>query len=147
MGDLDMGEQFLNFPMHPKLQQFCGIDLHPLLAPNSKKTMWFRWTRCMMGLRPSPYYAIQGTYLAEELVQGDHHDASNPLHWEDVQLNLSGSDTYQPQLPWVYRTTREGLPAGVIKCYVDDIRSVGHSEAHCWRIGHRVATYYSYLGL
>jgi hypothetical protein len=26
MGDLDMGEQFLNFPLHPDLQQYCGID-------------------------------------------------------------------------------------------------------------------------
>jgi hypothetical protein len=25
-GDLDMGGQFLNFPMHPELQTFCGID-------------------------------------------------------------------------------------------------------------------------
>jgi len=26
MGDLDMGEQFLNFPLHLDLQKFCGID-------------------------------------------------------------------------------------------------------------------------
>jgi hypothetical protein len=85
--------------------------------------------------------------LAEELVQGNHHDVNNPLHWKDVILNLPGSDDYQPQLPWVYRTTHGGHLAGVIKRYVDDIRSVGHSESHCWSIGHHVATYYSYLGL
>jgi hypothetical protein len=39
MGDLDMGEQFLNFPMHPSLQHYCGIDLRPLLEPTSQKTI------------------------------------------------------------------------------------------------------------
>jgi hypothetical protein len=32
MGDLDMGEQFLNFPMHPRLQICCGIDVRPYLG-------------------------------------------------------------------------------------------------------------------
>jgi hypothetical protein len=68
MGDLDMGEQFLNFPMHSNIQQYCGIDLRPSLGPDLFKN---QWTCCMMGLHPSPFYAIQGTYLAEELVCGD----------------------------------------------------------------------------
>jgi hypothetical protein len=29
MSDLYMGEQFLNFPLDPKLQPFCGIDIRP----------------------------------------------------------------------------------------------------------------------
>jgi hypothetical protein len=29
MGDLDIGEMFLNFPFHPDLQPFCGVDLRP----------------------------------------------------------------------------------------------------------------------
>ncbi len=90
----------------------------------------------MLGLCPSPYNAIQGTYLAEELVFGDHHDPDNPFRWQRVQLNLPGSTGYKTDLPWVLLVTEEGLPAGVIRRYVDDIRSIGHSEEHCWAVGH-----------
>ena len=33
-GDLDMGEQFLNFHLHQDLQQFCGINDCPLFHPS-----------------------------------------------------------------------------------------------------------------
>jgi hypothetical protein len=56
MGDLDMGEQFLNFHLHQDLQQYCRIDVCPLFHPKRKATYWLRWTRCMIGLRPSPYF-------------------------------------------------------------------------------------------
>jgi len=100
-----------------------------------------------MGLRPSPYFAIQGTYMAEELVMGDRRDPTNPMQWETVALNLPGASDYDPTKPWVALHTKTGLLAASIKRYVDDIRSVGHSEAHCWAVTHRVATMFSYLGL
>jgi hypothetical protein len=80
MGDLDMGEQFLNFPLHPDLQQYCRIDLRPFAPPDRRATLWLRWNRCMMGLRPSPYFTGQSTYYAEELVKGNHMDPTNPFH-------------------------------------------------------------------
>lgn len=147
MGDLDMGEQFLNFPLHPELQKFCGIDLRPYLCPDSVATYWLRWTRCMMGLRTSPYFAVQGTLLAEEVAFGDPLDRSNPFQWERVILNLPGSNSYNPMLPWIMRLTQDGKLAGAIKRYVDDLRSVGHSGDHCWQVGHQLATVFSYLGL
>ncbi|MFN9978756.1 MAG: hypothetical protein ACK53Y_02520, partial [bacterium] len=92
MGDLDMGEQFLNFPLHPDLQKFCGIDLRPFAPPGRKFTLWMRWTRCMMGLHLSPYFTGQSTYFAEELVVGNPHDPTNPFHWHSVRLNLPGAE-------------------------------------------------------
>lgn len=147
MGDLDMGEQFLNFPLHPDLQPFCGIDLRPYFTPQSGKTLWMRWVRCMMGLRPSPYFAVQGTYLGEEVAFGDRQDLSNPFHWDHVKLNLPGSSSYDPMLPWVMRLTRDGSLAGMSLRYVDDLRTLGNSEEHCWQVGHRLTTFFTYLGL
>jgi len=147
MGDLDMGEQFLNFHLHQELQKFCGIDVRPLFHPNRKATYWLRWTRCMMGLRPSPYFTGQSTYFAEELLQGDRAEPNNPFQWSSVRLNLPGSDAYDPSLPWVSRLTSSGGMAGTFKRYVDDLRTVGSSEDTCWQVGHRVATYFAYLGL
>jgi hypothetical protein len=147
MGDLDMGEQFLNFPMHPRLQICCGIDVRPYLGQAKRKTMWWRWTRCMMGLKPSPYFAIKGTFLAEEVVKGNRLDRSNPYHWESVLLNLPGSPSYTPSQPWVQLLTHDGKLAGNSIRYVDDLRLVGHSQSHCWELSHRLASTFSFLGL
>lgn len=83
MGDLDMGEMFLNFPLDIKIRPYCGIDLRPYLDPdNSRKATWWEaWTRCMMGLMSSPYVCIKAALLADEVVRGDHGDESNPFHW------------------------------------------------------------------
>ena len=62
MSNLDMGEQFLYFPLHPELQQYCGIDVHPYLGSTQGKTAWLQWTRCMMGWLTSPYYAVKDTH-------------------------------------------------------------------------------------
>ncbi len=147
MGDLDMGEQFLNFPLHPELQRYCGIDVRPYLGKGKKGTMWWRWARCMMGLKPSPYFCVKGTYLAEEVAMGDPRDATNPFQWSRVCLNLPGSPSYKAHLPWVYRVASNGQLAGCSFRYVDDLRTIGQSPEHCWALGHRIATTFAYLGL
>jgi len=147
MGDLDMGEQFLNFHLHQDLQLFCGIDVKPLFHPERRTTYWLLFTRCMMGHRPSPYFTGQSTYYAKEVIQGNRIDSSNPFHWQLVWLNLPGAEQYDPSLPWVSRVTSQGTMAGTFKRYVDDLRSIGSSEDMCWQVGHRLSTYLSYLGL
>jgi hypothetical protein len=59
--DMDMGDMFLNFPLHRDLQSFSGIDLTPLkesLGVNSSGPLHVHWTRCWMGAKPSPFYAV-----------------------------------------------------------------------------------------
>jgi hypothetical protein len=36
MGVLDIGELFLNFCLHPKLQPYCGVDIKPYFQEESK---------------------------------------------------------------------------------------------------------------
>ncbi len=58
MADIDLGEMFLNFPLHSTLQRFSVVDLthynlnltKPLSGPERAK--WVHWTRCWMGLGP-----------------------------------------------------------------------------------------------
>lgn len=66
MGNLDMGKQFLNFPLHPKLQEYCGIDLCPYCMLEDGQAWWLRWSQCMMDLCTSPYTTIQSTLLEEK---------------------------------------------------------------------------------
>jgi hypothetical protein len=131
MADLDMGEQFLNFPLDVSLRPVCGIDVHPYLAPKQKETMWLRWERCMMGLLNSPYVVVKATHLADESAMGNPSDPTNPFQWSQDRLNLPGSSTYNPLLPWVSRLRSDGTLAAGVPRYVDDQRPVGNSVDDC----------------
>jgi hypothetical protein len=148
MGDLDLGEHFHNFPLHEELQVYCGIDLRPYFpSAEARKTVWRRWSRCMMGLKPSPYFTIKATHLAYEVSNGDWHDPRNALQWDTVVLNLPGSDDYTPTHPWVYRITKSGDMAGSTPAYVDDLRPVGSTAEHCFQVAHQTGSRLGYLGI
>jgi len=147
MADLDMGEQFLNFPLDVKLRPAYGIDVRPYLAPGRKQTMWLRSERCMMGLLNSPYVLVKLTHLADESAFGNHLDPSNPFQWSYVRLNLPGMEHNNPHLPWVsWLWADHTLAAGVPRC-VDNQRPVGVLREDCWRVAHTIASLYGYLGL
>lgn len=116
MCDLDLGEMFLNFMIDPKIRPYCGVDLTPYFrdAPSDQPgptrelkdgvpALWERWERCLMGLRPSPYNAIQAFLWAKEVIKGNCHDQKNVLRWARVKLNLPGDSdgSYDPTSPWV----------------------------------------------
>jgi len=97
MSDLDMGEQFLNFPLDPNLRPYCGIDVRPYLgAPNGRATHWLRWSRCMMGLRSSPYIAIKATHIAEEWVFGNRFAPTNPFGGNGCASTYQGRPPMTP---------------------------------------------------
>jgi hypothetical protein len=54
-----------------------------------------------MGLQSLPYQAVQAMDMVEEAIQGDQKDPSNVFCWNQVHLNLPGSDKYDPSKPWV----------------------------------------------
>jgi hypothetical protein len=150
MSDIDLGEHFLNFPLHEDLQLHCGMDLRPYYQDEGRddqKTLWMRWSRCMMGLKPSPYFTIKATHLAYEVVWGSQSDASNAMQWERIQFNLPGSEDYTPLKPWMQRIRRDGTVAGSTPAYVDDLRPVGSSEDHCFHVAHQTASRLGYLGI
>jgi hypothetical protein len=77
--DLDLGEMFLNFPLHNLLQPYSGVDLSqyrhlvadiqsPIVPDN--RPCYFRWNRTWMGAKPSPFVAVLYYYLVEEFVRG-----------------------------------------------------------------------------
>ncbi len=127
MGDIDLSEQFLNFVLHERVQPFAGIDATPYFPEelsDQKKVIWLRWTRCGMGFVSSPYTAVQGTLIAEEVIRGDPSCPNNIFHWDDVILNLPGDQNYVPHNPWVYKMRVDGAHstpsiANDLKIYVD----------------------------
>jgi hypothetical protein len=81
MGDLDIGEMFLNFVLHETVQKYCGVDLTCLFPEEVQpgQVLWERWSRCGMGFTSSPYQTIQGVLWAEELILGDRFDPKKSI--------------------------------------------------------------------
>jgi hypothetical protein len=148
MMDMGLGEMFLNFPLDEQLRPYCGIDLRPFFPEEAgEQTLWEHWVRCMMGLRSSPYCTIKTLLLGYETVTGDRHRPDNAFRWTAAKLNLLGSATYNPSMPWVYRVRETGRIASTIKIYVDDLRPIAESEQDCWLLGHQAAAALQFLGI
>jgi hypothetical protein len=108
MADNDVGEMFHNFVLHETMQQYCGLDLTLFYPPETdtqagrvNSRIWERWTRLAMGLRNSPYNAVQAMLMAEEMILGDRHSPENVFRWKSVRLNLPGDNLYDPSKSWV----------------------------------------------
>jgi hypothetical protein len=131
MSDHDIGEMFLNFPMHESIQPFSGIDIRPYCFPDSPHTHIERWVRCMMGWIAVPYITTQSLAFAKEVILGDRLRPTNPYQWTTVELNLPGHPDYSPTLPWVRRVTASGDAASDCPTYVDDARIIAASLPAC----------------
>ena len=150
MSDNDVGEMFLNFMLHEEVRQLCGVDFilyFPGECGGEREHLWERWCRCAMGLKTSPYQAIQGMLWAHEQIMGDPAAESNVFRWDRIVMNLPGSENYDPSRAWVCKVRVDGTLASDVHIYVDDIRITGSSEADCWKASQHVSTMLAYLGL
>jgi hypothetical protein len=158
MGDADMGEMFLNFPMDKKIRSRSGIDVTQLRDqmpglpefPSSGKRhqVLLRWERFFIGMKPSPYNSVRYFYWAEELARGNPIDPANPLHYSEVILNLPGMKEYDPTMPHVYKWNSVAKRvAGEIVTFIDDMRACGFSKENTWQILRRLTSILQYLGI
>jgi len=151
MGDMDIGDMFHNFMLHEDVQKLAGLDITPFYSEelqDGRRMIWERWSRCAMGLRSSPYNAVQGVLFAEEIIKGDPSRADNIFRWSRVRLNLPGSPDYQPHLPWVSKVRDEdGKIANDFLTYVDDTRSCGNSWWEARLASRTVASKLNWLGI
>jgi hypothetical protein len=149
MGDLDIGEMFLNFCLHPDLQPYCGVDVKPYFMGESGQglTLWERWVRCVMGLKPSPYICIKALLIALEVIRGNRLNPLNPFHWHNIVLNLPGSPHYNPSKPRLLRLRQDGRISSSLSCYVDDLRAAAAGEDLCWEVMHVVSSKAAYLDI
>ena len=153
LADNDYGEQFLNFPLHPDIRKLCGVDLSQLYPEQScgeegkDSTVTGAWMRSAMGLKTSPYNAVQGSQRAKRIILGDPRDPLNPFHWATIKLNLPGTENYNPAEPWIQKMRADGLPAAEIVQYVDDVRIIAPTEELAWLCSSQMAKGLSFLGL
>jgi hypothetical protein len=75
-----------------------------------------------MGMGPSPYISVRMYYVAEELCRGPPLLPNNPMGYDEVRLNLPGSDDYTPTLTRVIKWNRKAASiAGDVVTFVDDL--------------------------
>jgi hypothetical protein len=114
MSDNDVGEMFLNFMLHEEVRELCGVDFtlyFPKEVNEERRVLWERWSQCAMGLRTSPYQAIQAMMWAKEVILGDRHDPNNVFQWQRLVLNLPGMPTYDPSRSWICKVREDGTLA------------------------------------
>jgi hypothetical protein len=149
-GDIDLGEMFLNYALDLDLRPYAGIDVTDLdktLIGKTVSRIFERWTRTLIGFRPSPYVCTQTFAWGEEVIVGNRMKIDNPFYWDQVILNFPGTSTYDTTMPVVYRwdSKRKRMPC-FFGTYIDDIRSGGPSEEGCQAVTHRIASRVNYLG-
>jgi len=147
MADADLGEYFLNFPLDVNMQPYSGLDVSSfgLSGPD-----WAHWMQMFMGFKPSPYVTIRQRLLIEDVVRGNHLDPANPYHWTEVVQNLPGKESYDPTMPWVYKTKEVGgkrVLASNHASFCDDLRGSGPTEEDCWSVTRRVAEVLQWFGI
>ncbi|KAL7556763.1 hypothetical protein ACA910_009419 [Epithemia clementina (nom. ined.)] len=145
--DNDYGKMFLNFWLHPELQQYSGMDLSSLNLDGQMKGTLEVWCRCPMGQSPSPYATVQQTRRLKRIMLGDRFDPNNVFNWSHVRLNLPGSHGYQPGVPWISKQRSNGQIAADAQDYVDNLRGCAPTEEDAWRVGNKIAKVASFHGV
>ena len=79
--DMDIGEIFLNFPLHPEAWKHCGFNLTGIkgLRLSSMKSRLV-WKNVWMGFRSISDNTVQHLSQAKEIAKGDHRDSNNPFY-------------------------------------------------------------------
>jgi hypothetical protein len=73
MADVDVGECFLNFILHPELRELAGVDLMAYFGED-RGTLLEVWDRAAMGLKSLPYQAVSAMTVADEIIQGERSE-------------------------------------------------------------------------
>ena len=149
MGDADLGEMFLNFPLDVDIRKYAGVDLTSIFSEDCKngETFWERWVRMLMGFRPSPYLTTREMRRIDLFLRGAADNPANVFRWTKVVLNLPGTPTYTPERPKVYRVRADNTMAADLFSYIDDLRNTGPTAGECWDGLHQVCCRLTWLGL
>ena len=78
---MDVGEMFLNFPLHPDLRPFAGVDITHIKNRQDEEgwyqdrnRVWELWAKNLVGLTESPYRSLQLLTHVEFTAYGERKD-------------------------------------------------------------------------
>ena len=83
---MDVGEMFLNFPLHPDLRPFSGVYITHIktrideeLWGQDRTRVWELWAKKFMCRTDSPYIYLQLIIHVKFIAYGERKDALNPF--------------------------------------------------------------------
>jgi hypothetical protein len=135
---------FLNFPLHPDLRKYFGVDLSqlfPELIKDGKDSVIAQWMQNAMGLRGSPYGSVQGCLM------GDPKEVGNPFEWDHIELNLPCSKNYDAIKPWLIKMRKDGDITSEVVQYVDNVGIIAATRELAWLCSSKMAKGLCYLRL
>ena len=152
--NMDVGEMFWTYPIHPDLIPFAGVDITQINSRLDKEgwnqdrtRVWECWANNFMGLTDSPYWYLQLLIHAKFIAYGERNYPLNPFQWSHSKPNLTGDESYTPKLPWVTKVRSDGHLESEVFIYVDDVRIIAHSELVCWQAAKRFCSICNSLGI
>ena len=125
----DIGEMFLNFPLHPAVWEHCGVNLKGIKGLElPSESFRLVWTTLWMVFRSSLENVVQHLNKVDSIAKGDSLDKNNPFHWTRLVFNLTGSKSFYPAMPWGNKLNEEVQRiAGDCTTFVEDVRATGFS--------------------
>lgn len=152
-GDIDVGQHFNNFRVHPQDQHCLGVRYTYTNNEEGaeEKEVLLRFTSCPFGLATSPYLCCQGQSRITEHCKGDPDNPKNEFQFNTCHLNLPFSKDHDPSLPEVMLLRKDGELATTEVTFVDDIRVAGrvkegeydHAKDGCKQLRSRMNSHFS----
>ncbi len=132
-GDIDVGQHFNNFRVHPSDQHTLGVRYNYTCTnqgtgKDEEKESWLRFNCCPFGNRCSPYLCCQGEARILEVCKGDPSDEKNKFQYSSCHMNSPFSDDYDPSMPRLILLREDGEMATQEVTFVDDIHVAGRTK-------------------
>ena len=152
--DMDVGEMFLKFPLHPDLRPFVVVYItHIKNRPDEEgwdqdsTRVWERWDTNFMGLIDSPYQSFQLIIYVKFISYGEIKDPLNPSQCSHDKLNLPGDEFYTPKLTWVMKVRPDRHLGSEVFIYIDYGCIIAHSELVFWKAENKFCSTFNSLGI
>jgi hypothetical protein len=129
MANIDVGEMFHNFMMHPTKRMYHGLNIDEPILLNDPElkglvSVMMQFCRLDFGWTCAPYFACRMMMRAVELAKKHPENQKSAFAWSSVGLNLPGTDGYNPTKPWVRKLRADGTKASDALFFVDDGRVI-----------------------
>ncbi|KAL7574612.1 hypothetical protein ACA910_002965 [Epithemia clementina (nom. ined.)] len=145
--DNDYGKMFLSFGFIPTYNSTAGWILRPCmdvgLTANCglKSGIGARWGKVL--LLTARCNRLDGS----SALYGDRTDGTNVFDWSHVHLNIPGTPSYCPGIPWLSKRRQDGTIAADAHDYINYLRVCAATEEDAWRVGSRIAKTASFYGV
>ena len=142
--DTDVGEMFLNSPLHTNFRPLAGVDITHIKGSPYKEVwdqertrVWERWAKNFMFLTDSPYQSLQLLIHVKFIAYRDRNDQLNPFQWSHDKMKLPGDESYTPKITCTMKVRLDGNLSSEVFICVDDGHIIAHSELVCWKAAKR----------